>query len=154
MVVHIPSPSLAFERGAAQKMADIYIPYPPARTAIIQNLSFSVPTKLNKIWALANQATEQLQALLDRVNAAAKKIEDAAQQQAPADISEAATTRVFKSIDYGLSLQGICQTAVEDSDKELLDALSANLNLLARSGKLGYPQALSLDRQIKEARAS
>ncbi len=154
MVVHIPSPSLAFERGAAQKMADIYNPYPPQRTQIIQNGSLSVPTKLNKIWALANQATDALAALLDRVNAAEQKIKDAS-QPANVDASEAAVTKVRWAFDSGLSLSEVCRQLVEDNDKDAMNALTANLGLLARMGKLGDKlDVLPLDKRIKEARAS
>ncbi len=147
------SRSLTFLHGAPQAMEDIYNPYPPARTKLIQDISLAVPAKLTKIWALATSAQDRLQSLQDQVNAAEQKICDAV-QPANADVNEASVRKVLYAFDNGLNLLSVCELLVSDNDRDGFNALLANLRLLAKTGKLGYPHELSLDKMIAEAKAT
>lgn len=145
------SSALSTLRNTARQMADIYNPYPEARTRLIQDPTLSVPAKLNKIWALATSAQDRLQALQDQVNAAEEKIRAAA-VSTPGDVDEAAVRRIFYAFDNGLSLSSVCELLVSDNDRDGFNALQANLRLLCKTGKLGYPATLPLDKQIIEAK--
>src|SRR5258708_6778297 len=147
------SSSLRQLRGAAQNLADIYNPYPPARTRLIQDISLSVPRKLDKIWALAGSAQDALQRLQDTCNASEQKIRDAAAPQ-DVDVNEAAVRKIFYAFDNGMGLLSVCELLVADNDKDGFNALTANLRLLAKTGKLGYPHELALDKMIIEAKAT
>lgn len=145
------SSALSTLRNTARQMADIYNPYPLARTRLIQDISLNVPNKLTKIWALATGAQDRLQALQDQANTAEQKIRDAVVPQ-NADINEAAVKRIFYAFDNGLDLSSVCELLVSDNDRDGFNALQANLRLLCKTGKLGYPATLPLDKQIIEAK--
>lgn len=145
------SNSLRQLRQAPAEAGDIVSTLIQSEAAARQDITLAQPARVQKITLQLDRARTALFSLQDSVNDAEAAVQAKAQTGNTA-ASESSTSKVRWAFDSGLDLRSVLQQLVDDNDKDGINAVSANLGLLARANKLGYPATLPLDKALAEAK--